>query len=152
MRKIDLLLSQYGESHQNGINKKIHWVCVPAIMLSLIGIISLLPFPIDRYGLNWAVIILTFALYYYYKLSPSLFWGFLPISILLFLITQNLNFIFAEQSMWIYMIIFVGAWIGQFYGHHIEGKRPSFLTDLQFLFIGPAWLLHFIYNKLKIKY
>ena len=47
---------------------------------------------------------------------------------------------------------FIVAWIGQFYGHSVEGKKPSFLKDLQFLLIGPAWLMHFIYKKLGISY
>jgi uncharacterized membrane protein YGL010W len=50
------------------------------------------------------------------------------------------------------VIIFVVAWIGQFYGHKVEGKKPSFLKDIQFLLIGPAWLMHFIYRKLGIPY
>lgn len=50
------------------------------------------------------------------------------------------------------LTIFVLAWIGQFIGHNIEGKKPSFLKDLQFLLIGPAWLMGFIYRKLNIKY
>ena len=50
------------------------------------------------------------------------------------------------------LMIFIVAWIGQFIGHKIEGKKPSFLQDLQFLLIGPAWLLSFIYNKFGIKY
>jgi len=50
------------------------------------------------------------------------------------------------------MVLFVLAWIGQFIGHKIEGKKPSFLEDLQFLMIGPAWLIGYIYKKLKIRY
>jgi uncharacterized membrane protein YGL010W len=48
--------------------------------------------------------------------------------------------------------IFVVAWIGQFVGHKIEGKKPSFLEDLQFLLIGPAWLMHFIFKKMGIRF
>ena len=48
--------------------------------------------------------------------------------------------------------IFVIAWIGQFIGHKIEGAKPSFFEDLQYLLIGPAWLLHFIYRKIGISY
>jgi len=48
--------------------------------------------------------------------------------------------------------IFALAWIGQFYGHKIEGKKPSFFKDLQFLLIGPAWLMHFVYKKMRIPY
>ena len=56
-------------------------------------------------------------------------------------------------SLWVLSLaIFVLAWVGQFIGHKIEGKKPSFLKDLQFLLIGPAWLLSFIYKKLNIRY
>jgi uncharacterized membrane protein YGL010W len=48
--------------------------------------------------------------------------------------------------------IFVVAWIGQFFGHNIEGKKPSFLKDIQFLLIGPAWLMHFVYKQFGIPY
>ena len=58
-----------------------------------------------------------------------------------------------QRPLWIFsVIIFVIAWIGQFIGHKIEGKKPSFIEDLQFLLIGPAWLLSFIYKKIGIKY
>jgi uncharacterized membrane protein YGL010W len=50
------------------------------------------------------------------------------------------------------IVIFIVAWIGQFYGHKIEGKKPSFLKDVQFLLIGPAWLMHFVYKRLGIPY
>ena len=50
------------------------------------------------------------------------------------------------------LAVFVLAWAGQFVGHKIEGKKPSFLKDLQFLLVGPMWLMHFIYRKLGIAY
>ena len=50
------------------------------------------------------------------------------------------------------LLIFAVAWIGQFIGHHIEGAKPSFLKDLQFLLIGPAWILGFIYRKFGLNY
>ena len=48
--------------------------------------------------------------------------------------------------------MFFLAWILQFIGHKIEGKKPSFIKDIQFLLIGPAWLLGFIYKKIGIKF
>ena len=42
-----------------------------------------------------------------------------------------------------YIGIFVVAWIGQFYGHKVEGKKPSFFKDLQFLLIGPVWCMDY---------
>jgi uncharacterized membrane protein YGL010W len=50
------------------------------------------------------------------------------------------------------LVVFVVAWIGQFIGHAVEGKRPSFFKDVQFLMIGPLWLLGFVYRKLGIAY
>ena len=58
-----------------------------------------------------------------------------------------------ETNSWIvFLSVFVLSWIFQFIGHKIEGKKPSFLKDLQFLLVGPAWLLHFILKKLGIRY
>jgi uncharacterized membrane protein YGL010W len=48
--------------------------------------------------------------------------------------------------------IFVVAWIGQFIGHKIEGKKPSFLDDLRFLLIGPLFVLGFLYRRLRLAY
>jgi uncharacterized membrane protein YGL010W len=55
--------------------------------------------------------------------------------------------------MWsICVLAFVVAWIGQFIGHAIEGKRPSFFKDVQFLMIGPLWLLADVYRRLGIRF
>ena len=43
MRKIDQLFAEYGESHQNPTNKKIHWICVPLIFFSIVGLIASIP-------------------------------------------------------------------------------------------------------------
>ena len=57
------------------------------------------------------------------------------------------------MPLWLFsLFVFVVAWIGQFVGHKIEGKKPSFFEDLQFLLIGPAWLMHFLYKKAGISY
>ena len=48
--------------------------------------------------------------------------------------------------------VFIVAWIGQFIGHAIEGRKPSFFEDVKFLLVGPAWLLHFIYRRAGIPY
>ena len=59
----------------------------------------------------------------------------------------------APWPVWqICLVVFIAAWIGQFIGHKIEGKKPSFLKDIVFLLIGPAWLLSKIYRKVGLKY
>ena len=156
MREIDRLLSIYGESHKNKTNKLIHWVCVPAIMFSLTGLIMHIPFFTDvTFIKNWAAVALILALFYYFKLSVVMFLGFLSVgSFILYFNLQLMRYCAIENcnSAMTLLVIFIVAWIGQFIGHKIEGRKPSFLQDLQFLLIGPAWLLHFIFNKLGIRY
>lgn len=157
MRAIDSLLEKYGESHQNATNKLIHWVCVPAIMFSLIGLIMAIPWPFGEPTLlgNWAAVFLCLALLYYLRLSWVMFVGFILISAGLlygnYSLFNSLDLDSASLAKWS-LIIFAVAWVGQFVGHKIEGKKPSFLQDLQFLLIGPAWLMHFIFKQLKVKY
>ncbi|MDA9952588.1 MAG: DUF962 domain-containing protein [Chitinophagales bacterium] len=146
----------YGESHQNGTNKLIHWICIPLIIFSLFGLLMAIPFPESLFGLyfNAAGFVLFLSLVFYLRLSFSLFLGFFIVgSLLLFVnykLFQAIGMDNGEMAL-ISLGIFVLAWIGQFVGHKIEGAKPSFFEDLQFLMIGPAWLLQFIYKKFGVK-
>ncbi len=156
MRTIDQLLETYGESHRNTTNKFIHWICVPAIMFSLLALLFAIPFFVERTVLfNWALVFLIGAWVYYARLSTTMLFGFLIIGGLMLWGIYGL-FKLADYDagmLALYaVIIFVAAWIGQFIGHKIEGKKPSFLQDIQFLLIGPAWLMHFIFKKVGITY
>ncbi len=156
MAKIDLLLEKYGESHQNSINKLIHWICVPSIMFSLFGLLYSIPFFTERsLYTNWATVLLIFALVYYLRLSFPMFLGFVLIGgAMVYGVNALYEMTFGDAKMvaLVSFIIFAVAWVFQFIGHKIEGKKPSFLEDLQFLLVGPAWLLHFIYKKVGISY
>lgn len=157
MRKIDQLLSEYGESHQNATNKAIHWICVPLIFFSVVGIIASIPSGMvqsilgDNPYANWATVLLIVTLAYYVTLSIPLAVGMMLFGALCLYMTRVIEA--QGWTLWIAsLIIFVAAWIGQFYGHKVEGKKPSFLKDLQFLLIGPAWLMHFVYKKIGLPY
>ncbi len=158
MRKIDLLLSEYGESHQNITNKTIHWICVPLIFFSVVGMIASIPSGFVQLILgegnpyaNWATILLILAIAYYATLSFTLTIGMTLFAAFCLFIARLINE--SSTPLWaVSLLIFVVAWIGQFYGHKVEGKKPSFFKDLQFLMIGPAWLMHFIYKKIGIPY
>lgn len=156
MKKIDSLFAEYAESHQNPKNKTIHWICVPLIFFSILGFISLIPAPhfcAPFYGCISiaslvAIIIVSI---FYFRLS----WKIAVIMIFIMLLFEHLIYfinISVPYSWLVFLIIFILSWIGQFYGHKIEGKKPSFLKDLQFLLIGPIWLLSFILKKWNIKY
>lgn len=152
----DQWFSEYGESHQNPINEIVHWICVPSIVLSLIALLWAIPVPqpvrdISPY-INLGTIMIVLSLLFYLRLSIPLAVGMLLFSALTVAIILAYNQA-GLAPLWVAAItVFVVAWIGQFIGHKIEGKKPSFFKDVQFLLIGPIWLLHFVYRKLGIPY
>ena len=148
MKSIQQWLDEYAVSHQNKTNKFIHWVCVPSIFFSIVCLLNEVSF---FNGFTLAYIVLAAALVFYMRISIPLTLGLV---LFYFLCIWGSNQLQAfEIPVWqIALIIFVIAWIGQFIGHKIEGKKPSFFEDTQFLLIGPAWLMSFIYKKLGIRY
>jgi uncharacterized membrane protein YGL010W len=159
MRRIDALLLEYGESHQNETNKAIHWICVPLIFLSVVGLIASIPSGIVQSMMgegnpyaNWATVLLVLVIVYYASLSIWLTVGMAIFALLCLMIVNFIVQIDVAPLWLVSIVIFVIAWVGQFYGHKVEGKKPSFLKDIQFLLIGPAWLMHFVYKKMGIPY
>jgi uncharacterized membrane protein YGL010W len=139
MKTLDSWLDEYSESHRNPVNKNIHWICVPVIYFSVFGML---------YALHpWAAYAaLVIALAFYVPLSLSLAAGMLALSVLMLAAIRVIPSVLVVS-----IVLFVAAWIGQFYGHKVEGKKPSFFKDMQFLLVGPIWLLNFVYQRLGIK-
>lgn len=154
MKSIQNWLDEYGVSHQNPTNKLIHWICVPLIFFSITGLFYSVKLPVqltETFQLNLAVIMLLGVTVYYFSLSRTLWVGMFVFSLLCAAACYTIES--AGLSLWLVcVVIFVLAWIVQFYGHKVEGAKPSFLEDLQFLMIGPAWLMSFIYKKLGVAY
>lgn len=139
-RAIDVLLARYGESHRNPVNELIHIVCIPAIVFSLLGIL-------------WAIhpivplLVVAVALVYYSKLSRTFALGMAVMAgAMLALLAMLPDGTVLPTAIG----VFVAAWIGQFVGHHIEGKKPSFFDDLRFLLIGPLFVLSILYRRIRL--
>lgn len=141
---LDAFLGAYGESHRHPVNKRIHRIAVPIIAL-------------DMVGLAWAVspglalLGVVAALAYYARLSRTLAagMGLLSVAGLALLAASH-----ARLDAWFVPVlaaVFVIAWAAQFVGHVLEGKRPSFVQDLQFLLIGPLWLLADAYRRVGLR-
>lgn len=159
MKTLQQWLDTYAVSHQNPTNKTIHWICIPVIFLTVIGLLASIPsshlkamFPeLLQPFIHWGTVAVILALVFYLRLS---FVMFIAVSIwcsfCLWLISiMALLPIPLWQSS---LILFTLAWIGQFYGHKVEGAKPSFFEDIQFLLIGPAWLIAAVLKKLKINF
>jgi len=141
-RPLDRLLATYGESHLHPTNEVIHFVCVPVIAFSLLGLLWS-AHPLAALGL------VMLSLVYYLTLSVPFALGMVLMS------AAMLGILALLPQVWVWQIslaLFVLAWIGQFIGHKIEGKKPSFFDDVRFLLIGPLFVLGFLYRRLKISY
>ena len=141
MKSLEEWFVEYGESHRNKTNKLIHWVCVPLITFCVIGLLwALHPMA--------AAVFMAGALVFYVRLSVRLAAAMTVAVGMMLLVIINIEPILVPVSL----TLFVIAWIFQFIGHHIEGKKPSFFKDLQFLLIGPLWVVAFLFRRFHISY
>jgi uncharacterized membrane protein YGL010W len=141
MRTVDRMFERYGEFHRNPVNKAVHWVCVPLIVWSVLGMLWAAS-PIAAYFAVAA------AMVFYAWLSLPLAVGMLGVvALMVFPLT-----LLGGRVLIVSVVVFVAAWIGQFVGHVVEGRKPAFLEDIRSLLVGPAWLLGFVYRRLGIAY
>ena len=94
MRTVTQWLDEYGESHRNPVNKLLHWICVPVIVVAVIGLLWSLPVPAAFSALspwlNWATLAALLSLVYYCSLSPALALGSLLVFVAMFAIVQGM--------------------------------------------------------------
>jgi len=140
-RRVDQLIDHYGQSHQNPRNEVIHFIAIPLIMLSLVGMLFALH-PYVAYAFVAASMV------YYARLS----WVFLAAMVLWSAITLAGVFAMGAQVLPVSVAIFVGAWVLQFIGHKLEGKKPSFLEDIQYLWVGPLFVLSKLFGKVGLRW
>ena len=153
-RPIDRWFAGYSADHQNPGNQRIHVIAVPAIAWSVIALLWCIPSPGTwfRPGL-WAALAMFGAWMFYYRASRRLGFGMLAAFVLLAWLTRWLHDSLGSPGLLVLAgAVFVVAWIAQFVGHKIEGRKPSFLTDLTYLLIGPAWVLAKLYRRLGWSY
>lgn len=140
-RKVDKLLAHYEESHRHPTNERIHFVAIPLIMLSLLGLLFA-AHPWAAYAFAAASMV------YYARLSAVFLLAMAALSVIGLALVHAMG----ERVLIISVAIFVGAWIAQFVGHKLEGKKPSFFEDLQYLWVGPIFVLSKLFLKLGIRW
>ena len=138
------LFARYGESHRHPANKAIHWVCVPLITWSRAGRCC------GRGRRSRPMRLIALALAFYAWLSPAD--RDRHARRIAALMIAPLTLFGPRTCCRAAIVVFALAWIGQFIGHRIEGKKPSFLEDIEFLLVGPAWLLGALYRRSGVRY
>ena len=157
MSDANALIEAYAESHQNRTNKLIHWICVPVIMWTTVGLLWAIPH--DYFGvgpgaawMNWGTIGVGLSLLFYFRMSMTVGVGMTIVGAGLLALSHLVESVVPVPLWQVCLVVFVLAWILQFVGHKIEGKKPSFLQDVFFLLVGPAWILHFVYGRIGIPF
>ena len=157
MSDANALIEAYAESHQNPTNKLIHWICVPVIMWTTVGLLWAIPH--DYFGvgpgtawMNWGSIGVALSLLFYFRMSVTVGVGMSVVGTALLALSYFVELLVPVALWKVCLVVFVLAWILQFVGHKIEGKKPSFLQDVFFLLVGPAWILHFVYGRMGIPF
>jgi len=141
-RKVDRLLAHYGESHRNPTNEAIHVVAIPAIMVSIVGLLFALH-PWVAYAFVAAS-----AVYYVGLRAPVFLVAMLAATAAALALVHAMG----DLVLPISAAIFVVAWIFQFIGHKIEGRKPSFFEDIQYLWVGPLFVLSLLFSRLGVRW
>lgn len=148
MKTLTQWLDEYSASHRNPRNKLTHWIGIPLIVFAVWC--ALKAIPLGSVWLNAATLSIAIFVGYYLLLSWRLALGMALVSAVLYAGVLSLEQRLGPDLVWAGAAIFVIGWVLQFIGHHIEGAKPSFFKDLQFLLIGPLWLLADVYRRLDI--
>lgn len=153
-RPIDAWFAKYSADHQNQTNQKIHFIAVPTILWTVTALLWCIPVPGTLFGAGaWAAFASFAAWMFYYRASRTLGFGMLAVLVVMLGIDRYLQErIGLSMLLKVAIAVFVVAWIAQFVGHKLEGKKPSFLTDLVYLLIGPAWVLAKVMRRFGIAY
>lgn len=138
-RRIDQLLNHYSLSHQHPVNERIHYLAVPLIMLTLIGLM----FEIHP---AVAYVFLAASMVYYLRLS-LVFSGVMAAWTALMLVLVHAM---GPHRLVICVSVFVVSWVLQFIGYKIEGQKPSFSEDVQYLWVGPLFVLRPLLVRFKL--
>ncbi len=154
MRPLQQWFDNYSQDHRNPTNQLIHWICVPAILWTVLALLWCIPSPGTWFRPGfWAAAAMVPSLLFYYKGSRMIGLAMLLVFALLGIFTSFLYFRIGPRNLALAAaVVFALAWIGQFIGHKIEGRKPSFITDLTYLLIGPAWLMSKVFRRFGWSY
>lgn len=155
IRRIEVLLAEYEQNHNNPTNKAIHCFAVPMITWATLAILWYLPIPTffnDEPYLNWATILCVVAITYYLRLSITLALGMVAFSVIAVAVIRFLEANASITLIYIAIPLFLFSWVFLFVGHMIEDRSLSFLVDQKFLAIEPLWLMYVLFRRLGIPY
>lgn len=140
---LDKLISDYESYHQNPLNIKIHVICVPLIILSLIGMLNAIPIAWGPIRIGHVVCALYFSYYIFYARPYAL--ACFAMFVVLIAVDSQLAKLSTPLYLGIQISLFVVSWLLQFWGHKTEGNQPAFIANkesgLHSMFMAPILVI-----------
>ena len=132
----ELLFADYDGYHMDPRNKVCHFIGIPLIAGSLIGLALRWDFvTVGHVGISAGHVLLIGSTIFYAVIAPNLALPMLASAAFLGAIGRAL-------PPWYALAVFVVGWIFQFIGHlGYEKKSPAFLKNAGHLLVGPLWVL-----------
>jgi uncharacterized membrane protein YGL010W len=133
-------MSFYAAYHQDARNKATHFVGVPMIVFSLMIPLGWLRADVGGIAVSAALIVTSLLLLYYLFLDLPLglamgavfalmLWGAEPLALAPFM-----------TSLAWFLLLFIGGWALQLWGHAFEGRKPALVDNLFQIFVAPIFL------------
>lgn len=152
-RPVDRFFEAYSADHRDAVNQLLHVWCVPAIVWSLLALVYCIPLGEGApTGLLAAVLAVVAVAFWCWLSLPLGIGSGVAMAAAFWSVAALHDALGGGGLALVGAAVFVAAWVGQFIGHHIEGRRPSFFTDLVYLMIGPVWVLAKAYRKASLAY
>jgi uncharacterized membrane protein YGL010W len=141
---VEQLFTDYQTYHRDARNKLTHYLGIPLIEYALLNFLYQIPhLTVGGVAVDYALLFFVAVTIFYLTLSVRLAVAMTLLSLPLYLL--------ATVTPWyVGVAAFVVGWVLQFLGHHIEGKKPAFLTNGAHLLIGPLWITSHLVEKLGL--
>lgn len=158
---VEFYFDKFAASHQNPATKLIYTIFIPLLVFSIFVLAWCVHFPYIKFlgqynaDFNWSSVLLAIMVYYYIKLSPVLGYFMLFVLLLFFYAITQLAQAQTSGGVQLWLIgdvLFSISCIALFIGYKMEGKKLSFEYRYKNMLIAPAFLLHLVLRRFKVKY
>lgn len=143
MKSLQEQMATYAAYHRNGSNKAIHFVFVPLIVWSVMGLLGLIPGVLVGGVVVTLAHVLTLAvLAYYLRLDFPLGIAMVLFFTVLLVSALELDLRLGGTALSFFGAVFVLSWAAQLVGHRFfEGRKPALADDLFQVFVSPIFIM-----------
>jgi len=152
---LDDWADRYGQLHPEGACSAAAWLSITVLVASLLGLLGSLPVPAplqaQQLVINWATMLLMAAFVYYCMLSLRI-----AVAGLVYLAAAATPGIWLELRglpVWpLALGTFIPAFVWQLEMTRRATGRVRVLRNLQYLMLGPVWLLRAVFRRAGLAY